>query len=556
MHMPRIAVPRVLATVVVPGIAALITISACAAAQAPERRAAVSAPRAQAQQGQRASLVVFITIDQLRADYFDRFGGQLTGGLKRLREGGAFFKNGFHDHAITETAPGHAATMSGRFPVRTGVVMNSQGVNGVPDGQVIGGRASETASPARFRGTVLTDWMRSANSGTKWLSVSRKDRGAILPLGKNKGNVYWYYSSGEFTSSTYYMDTLPSWVKAFNAQKIPHSYAGKFWSLLKPPSSYDEPDSVGVEALAGGFDIAFPHPFPIDPSRAAAIFPNYPMMDEHTLAFALRGVREMQLGAEANRTDMLAVSLSTTDAVGHRFGPDSREVRDQILRLDQYLGAFLDSLSAIRGAGRLLVALTSDHGVAPFPTLKSTLYPNGEAKRVSLDLPWQAFIRRLDDLGIDTTAVDLDEGMVFVTKPNAFGRNAAATDALFADLARDFRRVQGVLRVDQMRDLARADTVRDAIARRWLHMFSPTSNVRLIATLTPYSYWLPVTFATHGSPHDADAQVPVLFWGAGVVPGQHDDVVRVVDMAPTLAAILGVRPAEALDGRVLTKVVR
>ncbi|MDQ8164201.1 MAG: alkaline phosphatase family protein [Gemmatimonadota bacterium] len=554
--MPRIAVPRLLSTVIVPGLIAFFSLSACAAAQAPDRRAAVNAPRARTQQSQRPSLVVFITIDQMRADYFDRFAGQLTGGLKRLREGGAFFKNGFHDHAITETAPGHAATMSGRFPVRTGIMMNSQGVNGVPDGQVIGGRASETASPARFRGTVLTDWMRNANPATKWLSVSRKDRGAILPLGKNKGDVYWYSGSGEFTSSSYYMDTLPSWVKAFNAQKIPHSYAGKFWSLLKASSLYAEPDSVGVEALTGGFDVAFPHPFPGEPARAAAILPNYPMMDELTLGFALRGVRELRLGADANRTDMLAVSLSTTDAVGHRFGPDSREIHDQILRLDQYLGLFLDSLNAMRGGGRLLVALTSDHGVAPYPTLKSTLYPNGAAKRVSLDLPWRAFLRRLDDLGIDTTAVDIDDGVVVVTKPGALGSSAATTDALFADLANDLRRVQGVLRVDQMRDLARADTVRDHIARRWLHMFAPTSNVRLIATLTPYSYWLPVTYASHGSPHDTDAQVPVLFWGAGVVPGQHEDNVRVVDMAPTLAAILGVRPTEALDGRVLTKVVR
>ena len=554
--MSLIAVPRFITKVAAPSVAALIVLSACAAAQAPARRPGGNASRAEVPQSQRPSLVVFITIDQLRADYFDRFGSQLTGGLKRLREGGAFFKNGFHDHAITETAPGHAAVMSGRFPVRTGIMMNSQGVNGVPDGQIIGARPGETASPARFRGTVLTDWMRSANSATKWLSVSRKDRGAILPLGKNKGDVYWYSGSGEFTSSRYYMDTLPSWVKAFNAQKIPHSYAGKLWSLLKAPSLYAEPDSVGVEALAGGFDAAFPHPFPSDPARAAAILGNYPMMDELTLGFALRGVRELQLGADANRTDMLAVSLSTTDAVGHRFGPDSREIHDQILRLDQYLGVFLDSLSALRGAGRLLVALTSDHGVAPFPTLRSTLYPNGAAKRVSLDLPWSTFIRRLDDLGIDTTAVDIDDGVVVVTKPREFGSNTATTDALFADLASDLRRVQGVLRVDFMRDLARADTVRDTIARRWLHMFSPSSNVRLIATLTPYSYWLPVTVATHGSPHDTDAQVPVLFWGAGVVPGQHDDIVRVVDMAPTLAAILGVRPTEALDGRVLTKVVR
>jgi predicted AlkP superfamily pyrophosphatase or phosphodiesterase len=499
------------------------------------------------------TLVVFITVDQMRADYFERFGKQFTGGLKRLREGGAFFKNGFQDHGITETAPGHAATMSGRFPVHTGIVMNSQGVNGVPNAQVLGGRSTESASPARFRGTVLTDWMRAANPATRWLSVSRKDRGAILPLGKNTGNVYWYNGSGEFTSSKYYMDTLPTWVQAFNALKIPHSYAGKLWNLLKDPALYPEPDSVGVEATSAGYDYTFPHGFPTDPARTAASMANYPAMDEITTRMALAGVRAMQLGADPNRTDMLAVSLSSTDAVGHRFGPDSREIHDQVLRLDQTLGAFLDSLETMRGAGKLLVALTSDHGVSPFPTLKSTLYPNTEAKRVSLELPWRAFLQKLGDLGIDTSAVAMDEGLVAVLKPEALGARA---DALLGDLAKDLLRVQGVQRVDLMRDLAKADTVRDVVARRWLHMFAPSSNVRLIATLTPYSYWLPVTYATHGSPHDADANVPVLFWGAGVTPGQFADVVRVVDMAPTLAAILGIKPSETLDGRVLSQVVR
>jgi predicted AlkP superfamily pyrophosphatase or phosphodiesterase len=530
--------------------AALITLlgfaTACAMAQGGGARGGAA---------QKPALVVFITVDQMRADYFDRFGKQFTGGLKRLREGGAFYKNGFHDHGITETAPGHAATMSGRFPVHTGIVMNSQGVNGVPNAQVIGGRTSESASPARFRGTVLTDWMRAANPSTRWLSVSRKDRGAILPLGKNTGNVYWYYGSGEFTSSKYYMDTLPSWVRAFNAQKLPQSYAGKAWNLMRDPASYSEPDSVGIESMAAGEDITFPHVLPADAARAAALLPNYPMMDELTTRFAISGVRAMQLGADANRTDVLAVSYSSTDAIGHRFGPDSRELHDQMLRLDQTIGTLLDSLEAIRGAGRLLVALTADHGVSPFPTLKSTIYPNGEAKRVSPDVPWRAFIKRLTDSGIDSLAVALDEGLVIVTKPEAFG-STARLDNMLNDLGKDFMRVQGVQRADLMRDLARADTVRDVVARRWLHMFSPSSNVRLIVTLTPYSYWQHVTYVTHGTPHDSDAQVPVLFWGAGVTPGQFADVVRVVDMAPTLAAILGVKPTETLDGRVLSQVVR
>ena len=497
-----------------------------------------------------------ITVDQMRADYFNRFERQLSGGLKRLRTGGAFFINGYQDHAITETAPGHASTLSGRLPVHTGIVMNSQGVNGIPDGQVLGGRPNESASPARFRGTTLTDWMRAVNPATRWLSVSRKDRGAILPLGKNKGNVYWYATNGDFTSSTYYMDSLPPWVRAFNAQHLAQGYAGKAWELLRPARDYPEPDSVGLEAATAGPDFVFPHVLPADGPRATSALQNVPFMDELTLRFALRGVTELGLGTDPNRTDVLAVSLSTTDAVGHRYGPDSREIHDQILRLDQYLDTFLDSLQALRGEGKLLVALTGDHGMSPMPMLRSTIYPNGDAKRVSIEAPWRAFLHRLDILDIDTTAVVFEEGMVVVTKPGAFGTGAKSADALLAGFGADLMRVQGVLRADLMTDLAKADTVRDAIARRWLHMVAPNSNVRMTVSLTPYSYWLSATFPTHGSPHDSDANVPVLFWGAGVKPGQYSDVVRVVDIAPTLAAILGVKPMEPLDGRVLTPVVR
>lgn len=509
-----------------------------------------------AQRAARPSLVVFITVDQMRADYFNRFGAELTGGLKRLRSTGAFFINGFQDHAITETAPGHASTMSGRFPVHTGIAMNSQGVNGVPNAQVLGGRPGESASPARFRGTTLTDWLRAADSRTRWLSVSRKDRGAILPIGRSKGDVYWYYPSGEFTTSRYYADSLPSWVQAFNAMRLPQSYAGARWDLLEDAKAYPEPDSVGLEESAAGADITFPHALPADSATAAAVLANYPAMDELTLRFALRGLHSLDLGTDANRTDLLAVSLSTTDAVGHRFGPDSREMHDQILRLDRSLGAFLDSVEAIVGAGRVLVALTGDHGMTPLPTLKSTIYPNGNAKRVSLEHPWNAFLQRLHGLGIDTTAVAFEDGMVAVMKPEAFAAARITPDALLGDLVRDFMRVQGVQRADLMTALASSDTVKDAIARRWLHMYSPQSNVRLIATLTPYSYWLSATYPTHGSPHDSDANVPVLFWGPGVTAGQFADTVRVVDMAPTLAAILGVKPLEPLDGHVLTRVVR
>lgn len=535
------------------GAISWVSSAACAGAQAnppsPSASSAASSPASSS--ALRPRLLVFITVDQMRADYFNRFGKEFTGGLKRLREGGAFFINGFQDHGLTETAPGHAATMSGRFPVHTGIVMNSLSVNDVPDARVIGGRPGESASPVRFRGTTLTDWLRARDPSTKWLSVSRKDRGAILPIGKSKGEVYWYNPTGDFTTSRYYADALPAWVQAFNAMSLPYNYAGKAWTLLNDSSSYPEPDSVGLEADAAGGNYTFPHLVPKHLEDAAAVLANYPFMDELTLQFALRGVHELGLGDTDGRTDVLAVSLSTTDAVGHRWGPDSREIHDQILRLDQYLGSFLDSLVSLRGTANLLVALTADHGMTPMPDLKSPIFPNGDAKRVSLDLPWRAFEARLLAAGIDTAAVVMEKGLVAVVNPAAFASAHADVDQLLRGLKRDFQRVQGIQRVDLMSDLAHADTVHDAVARRWLHTFSPRSGIRLIASLAPYSYWQSVKYATHGSPNDPDANVPVLFWGAGVMPGQHADTVRVVDMAPTLAAILGVQPLEPLDGHVL-----
>ena len=504
----------------------------------------------------RPALVVFVTIDQMRADYVSRFDRQLTGGLRRLYDGGAVFPDGYQDHGITETAPGHAATMSGRFPVHTGIVMNAVGVNGVPDADVIGGGPGDlAASPVRFQGTTLTDWIKARFPAARVLSVARKDRGAILPIGRSKSEVYWWAARGFFTTSRYYADTLPDWVKRFNARRLAESHAGRSWSLLLPESAYPEPDSVPIES--GGRDFVFPHRVPDDSAIAARVAARFPWMDEITLAFALAGLQHLELGTSPDRTDILAVSLSTTDAIGHQFGPDSREVHDQIVRLDRYLGVFLDSLFKLRDQGRVVVALTGDHGVAPFPNLKSRIDPNQNAKLVDLGAPWGAFLSRLSTAGVDRSAVVFDESVVVVTKPEEFIRARVRADSAIATFGKDAMTVPGVLRADLMTALARADTARDAIARRWLHMFAPDGPVRMIVTLTPYSYWGPSPgIAMHGSPHDYDAKVPIVFYGAGIRPGRYPGFVRVVDMAPTLAALVGVPPLERLDGRPLIRAIR
>lgn len=526
-----------------------------AALPAPGALAAQAAPAPAARGAARPTLLVFLTVDQMRADYLTtRFGRQLTGGLARLRDGGALFTNAHQDHAITETAPGHASTMSGRFPSHTGIFRNAAGVQD-PQAPLLDGGATGPASPFRFRGTALVDWLRFADPRTRALSVSRKDRGAILPLGRAKQQVFWYGGRGRFTTSTYYADTLPAWVRAVNARDFGRRYAGRAWTPLLAASAYPEPDSVPVENA--GRDYTFPHALPADPERAARALPDTPWMDEVTLEAALAGVGALGLGA-GPQPDVLAVSLSATDAVGHQYGMDSRELHDQILRLDRSLGVFIDSLYKMRDPARVVFALTADHGMAPYPELH---FPGADPNRGRADLAavLRAHNARLAARGLPD-AFDVESGAV--TQDTAAFR-AAGLDprAELGALVADLRRVRGVLRVDLRADLPRLaaqtrDTTAAKYARRWLHMIPPDYPVAAAVTLEPYDYYAGVTYATHGSPHDYDSNVPVLFHGAAFRPGRYGRFARVVDMAPTLAAVFGVQPAEPLDGVVLGEALR
>ena len=529
-----------------PGVAPTLTllglVAACAHAQpAP----ADTLPGARARP--MPTLVVFITIDQLRGDYLTRFGRQLTGGLHRFDVAGAHFTNAFQDHANTETAPGHAATMSGRFPVHTGIASNSAGVS--DPGSPLVGSTDPGASPFRFVGTTLLDWMKRRNGATRFLSVSRKDRAAILPIGKSKGDVYWYASNGTFTHSTYYGGDLPKWVRQFNTLQHPLEYAGQSWTPLLPDSAYTEADSVPAENNGQAF--LFPHPIAEDPTRAAATLPNFPVMDELTLRFALAGLEQLQLGADPARTDLLNISLSTTDAVGHRYGPDSKELHDQVLRVDRYLGAFIDSLFRMRDSTRVILTLTGDHGMSPFPTVLSTVTPNPGARSVDLEPPFDALLKRLGALKVDTNQVAMSDGALLIGDTTTFMKVKISPDSVALALAAELRAIPGVNRVDMLRDLAKADTVHDVIAMRWLHMFAPGGTVRFVTTLDRFNYYAGITQATHGTPWDQDAWVPVIFWGAPFKAGKYPERARVVDMAPTLADVLGITPLEKLDGVVL-----
>src|SRR6266496_4245286 len=338
-------------------------------------------------------LVVVITVDQLRPDYLDRYRPQLKSGLAMLLKQGAVFTEAYHDHAVTETAPGHATILSGRWPAHTGIIRNLAGVQ--DQAAPLIGVTGPGASPMRFRGTAFFDWLKAGDPGARALSISGKDRGAILPLGRAKEHVYWYFG-GFFTTSRYYADTLPTWVRVFNGQRVPFRAAGTQWTLFLSERDYPEPDSAWYENQ--GRDIVFPHRLPTDSGQAALAFIATPTMDSLTLAFALEGVRALQLGG--------------------------------------------------RGVTDLLVVLTADHAVTPYPE-HSRAFGHPGAGRVIPDTIIQSVNAALDQRAGGGDWLQFESGMLRLPDRAKLVAQGVNVDSVVADVATRLRAMAGVARADR-----------------------------------------------------------------------------------------------------------
>jgi len=507
-----------------------------------------SPPRPRAAAARPVALVVLVAVDQMRADYLGRYASQWTGGFARIYGGGTVFEHGQQDHAATETAPGHATMLSGRYPTHTGIALNGRGVQD-PQSPVLGTLDTIGASPRRFRGTTLYDWMLAADPDARVLSVSRKDRAAIFPIGRARAPVYWLYA-GAFNTSRYYADSLPSWVQAFNRRIDPARWAGATWNLLLPDSAYPEPDSMPFEN--GGADYAFPHRLSATPGADARQLNAFPWIDSLTLAFALVGVQALELGRR-NRPDLLSVSLSTTDAIGHAFGPDSREIHDQLLHVDRWLGQFLDSLERLVGTGRTVVVLTGDHGVTPLPEYTVTVrhQPAGRIWLGGVARGASAVLRSRfqSDFGLE-----FDSGLLVADVASLRSRGVDV-DSLADALGAEAASLRGVARVYTPRTLARAPAS-DWNAELWRHMLPPDYGWLFCAVTAPGYVWSAGGLeAEHGSTNPEDVAVPIAFYGDGIPAQRIERRVSTVNIAPTLAALLGVSPTEPLDGRVLREVL-
>jgi predicted AlkP superfamily pyrophosphatase or phosphodiesterase len=532
--------------------------------------AVATAPGVLAQSGETEAprLVVVVVVDQLRADYLDRFGAHFgEGGFRLLLDEGASFPAARYAHASTSTCPGHAVVLSGSHADVNGIIGNDwydpEARSEVycsydPSSPVVGGEG-EGRSPRNLIGNTVGDVLKSTHAGrSRVISVSGKDRSAIMLGGHLADGVYWMQDTS-FVSSSYYGDELPEWVRRFNGEGRVSAYVGTTWERLLPEDAYLHlgPDDAVGEADEGGMGLVFPHPIgteggAVDESFIDA-FEHSPLQNEVLLDFAMRAVDEAALGQD-DAPDILAIGLSSNDRVGHAFGPDSHEAMDVTVRTDRGLARLFEFLDTRVGLDRTLVVLTADHGVAPLPERIAEVAPSDVFYRVHPSVLEDPVGEALEaEYGIPPQG---EPWVLYHSDPFVY-LNAHAFEARGISVAEAERVTADAL--SEIDVVHAAYTRTELIAMRAggaqlpvALSFHPDRSGSVYYVARPNVLIDDDSAGTgHGSPWTYDTQVPLLLYGPGVRPGTYHQAASVADIAPTLARLLGIVEPSGSIGRVL-----
>lgn len=513
---------------------------------------------------ERPRLVLYISVDQMKAEYLDWYKQEFTGGFRRFLNEGAVFTNADLNYAPSETGPGHAALGTGAYPEHSGILSNewtdprTRKITYCVEDKTAGKVDGEGGgfSPRNLVVTGIGDWLKASSPESRVVAVSSKDRAAILMGGQHPDLAFWYDgSTGHMVTSAYFLSHTPEWVKKFNAGDWVGHNVPDVWRKLLPDSVYQKygPDELQGEMKWEG-STSFPHAFRAGKKKSQLT--TTPFGDAMVLDFAREAVRSEKLG-QRGVTDLLLVSLSSTDYVGHEFGGNSQEMLDNLIRLDRELGAFVADLEAIIGDGKILVVLSADHGSMPLPEYMETI-EHRFARRLDLKndiLPKIDALDRKLQKELNTTE-HIIQSYAFL---NYSAASIAHVDSLELEhrVSEGLRQIDGIAGVFFRREILSSPPGNSSYLGYFHRGYYPPRGKDFI--VLPCEYCLLTsskTGTTHGTPYRYDTHIPVLLWGAGVGHATTSAPVRSVDIAPTVARFLGISYPSTVDGVPLKGITR
>jgi len=515
-------------------------------------------------------LVVGIVVDQMRYDYLTRFYDQFGDeGFKRMINDGFNCKNNHFNYAPTSTGPGHASVYTGTTPATHGVIGNNwyEKVSGVSvycaadENYASVGTESSAGkmSPHRMGVTTITDELRlHTQMRGKTIAIALKDRGAVLPGGHTANAAYWFHGEdeGKWISSSFYMDDLPNWVKEFNTSDAAESYK-KPWTTLRDISSYVESgsDNNTYEGLfKGETQPTFPHSPAnlLDKNKSFDIMKNTPFGNSLTADFAIEALKEERLGKDDN-TDFLAVSFSSTDYVGHKYGVNSKEVEDTYIRLDLDLARFFKALDKQVGEGEYTVFLTADHAAIDVPSyLKDNKIPAGYVDFETTNTKLSEFLKYT--YGTEDIIKNISNLQVFLDHKIVNNLDLELEDVQ-ETIAKEFLSYDYIDRVYTGHQMWQVNYT-SGIPYILQNGYNQKRSGDVLLVLKPGTISYGRTGSTHGSPQVYDTHAPLLFYGKGIPQGSTVKRTEIPDIAPTIATLLGIAFPNGTTGKPISEVLR
>lgn len=521
-------------------------------------------------------LVVGIVVDQMRTDHIYRYWNNFgDGGFKRLVNEGAFARHTHYDYVPTYTAPGHASIYTGTTPAHHGIVANNMFMrsNGSrlycvqDDGSSgVGGSGTKgQRSPKNLiSGTLADELERRYDGQSKTIGIAMKDRSAILPIGRTGDAAYWFFegSDGHFASSTWYMDTLPGWMQEFNAQGLSAQYLDTTWDLLLPRERYGHvlPDDNPYEQpLMGATTATLPQDLAAlfeASGRNTSLLRWTPGANTLTTDLALAALKGESMGQDAI-TDLLAISYSAPDELGHDMGIRALEMEDMYLRLDLELARLFKALDQQVGKEKYSVFLTADHGALDVPEyLKDLKGSAGYVDMQELVTMLEAALSKRygQSKWVRKHTNDqffLNDSLIVARKLDAAEVQRTGANALLTS-----PEIAEVLTASDLAHLSYPSGVRNMIQRGFMHYRSGDICYALRPGHLSGGSWVVKRGSDHGSPWAYDTHVPLLLMGHGIVPGEVLRNVSITDIAPTIATLVGMTVPDACTGTVVHEVLR